>query len=185
MRMTNKVQVKMKHRPAFVIFLILSVLLIHCASSNQSTDPIVEQGTISPEDSLQLAIQDSLEQARAKEEELREALIELYKDEIYSRYQAQANTLTNYYILAQQHFYTGDFENALFLINRAALIKENADVLALRGSIYLGLGYINEFVSHWRRALEMDPSVPIPSSTYIIQQLQNNGLIDENLTKSF
>lgn len=67
----------MKHRPAFAFFLILSVLLIHCASSNQSIDPIVEQGTISPEDSLQLAIQDSLEQAQAKEEELREALIEL------------------------------------------------------------------------------------------------------------
>lgn len=175
----------MKNKPAILLFLFISISIIHCSSSKQSIEPTSDESSLSAEDSLQLAIEDSLEQVRAKEEELRNALVELYKDEIYSRYQAQTNTLTNYYILAQQHFYTGDFENALFLINRAALIKENADVLALRGSIYLGLGYINEFVSHWRRALEMDPSVPIPSSTYIIQQLQNNGLIDENLKKSF
>ncbi len=175
----------MKNRPAILLFLFISAFILHCSSSKQTVEPAIDESSLSEEDSLQIAIEDSLEQARAKEEELRKALVELYKDEIYSRYQAQANTLTNYYILAQQHFYTGDFENALFLINRAALIKENADVLALRGSIYLGLGYINEFVSHWRRALEMDPSVPIPSSTYIIQQLQNNGLIDENLKKSF
>ncbi len=175
----------MKNRPAILLFLFISAFILHCSSSKQTVEPAIDESSLSEEDSLQIAIEDSLEQARVKEEELRKALVELYKDEIYSRYQAQANTLTNYYILAQQHFYTGDFENALFLINRAALIKENADVLALRGSIYLGLGYINEFVSHWRRALEMDPSVPIPSSTYIIQQLQNNGLIDENLKKSF
>lgn len=175
----------MKNKPAILLFLFISISILHCSSSKQSIEPASDESSISAEDSLQLAIEDSLEQVRAKEEELRNALVELYKDEIYSRYQAQTNTLTNYYILAQQHFYTGDFDNALFLINRAALIKENADVLALRGSIYLGLGYINEFVSHWRRALEMDPSVPIPSSTYIIQQLQNNGLIDENLKKSF
>ncbi len=175
----------MINKPALLLFIFCTIFIIHCSSSIQTVDPISEENSISPEDSLQIAIQDSIDQAQAKEEELRNALIELYKDEIYSRYQAQANTLTNYYILAQQHFYTGDYENALFLINRAALIKENADVLALRGSVYLGLGYINEFVNHWRRALELDPEVPIPSSTYIIQQLQNNGLIDENLKKSF
>lgn len=166
-----------------ILFLIIG---INCGSSSeavQQEEEIIPQ--LSEEEKREKAEADSIEQVRAKEEELKNALIELYKDEIYSRYQAQANTLTNYYILAQQHFFTGDFENALFLVNRAALIKENADVLALRGSIYLGLGYINEFVNQWRRALEMDPEVPIPSSTYIIQQLQNNGLIDENLKKAF
>ncbi len=167
------------------IAVFFTLFVINCGSSGELTD---SDGGTSAVDSQELIISpeaDSIAQAQAKEEELRQALIELYKDDIYSRYQAQANTLTNYYILAQQHFYSGDFENALFLINRAALIKENADVLALRGSIYLGLGYINEFVNQWRRALEMDPEVPIPSSTYIIQQLQNNGLIDENLKKAF
>lgn len=162
------------------------LVILNCRPSNEViSEEVVETPAISTEDSIMFARQDSIAKADSADAALRSALIELYKDEIYSRYQAQANTLTNYYILAQQHFYTGDFENALFLINRAALIKENADVLALRGSIYLGLGYINEFVTHWRRALEMDENVPIPSSAYIIQQLQNNGLIDENLKKSF
>lgn len=145
-------------------------------------EPVADASEIDPKEQ---ALSDSLEQAKNEAQELREALIELYKDELYAKYQAQANTLSNFYLMAQQHFYSGDYENALFMINRAALIKENADVLALRGSIYLGLGYINEFISHWRRALEMDPSVPIPQSTYIIRQLQNNGLIDEQLRKAF
>lgn len=170
----------------YTFALIFTFLLLHCSSSSEVVEPEGETITELSEVELKAQAQaDSVAEAEAKEEELRSALIELYKDEIYSRYQAQANTLTNYYILAQQHFYSGDFENALFLINRAALIKENADVLALRGSIYLGLGYINEFVNQWRRALEMDPEVPLPSSAYIIQQLQNNGLIDENLKKAF
>ncbi len=170
----------------YTLALIFTFLLLHCSSSSEVVEPEGETITELSEVELKAQAQaDSVAEAEAKEEELRSALIELYKDEIYSRYQAQANTLTNYYILAQQHFYSGDFENALFLINRAALIKENADVLALRGSIYLGLGYINEFVNQWRRALEMDPEVPLPSSAYIIQQLQNNGLIDENLKKAF
>lgn len=167
------------------IALTITVLLFNCKSAEEVIDPVDEAPVLTPEEQQEIAIADSIAQAEEEQEELRKALVELYKDEIYSRYQAQANTLTNYYILAQQHFYTGDFENALFLINRAALIKENADVLALRGSIYLGLGYINEFVNQWRRALEMDPDVPLPSSAYIIQQLQNNGLINEDLKKAF
>lgn len=167
------------------IAILFSIISINCGSSSEVTDTEEVTADLSEEDLMAQAEADSIADAEAKQEELRNALIELYKDEIYARYQAQANTLTNYYILAQQHFFSGDFENALFLVNRAALIKENADVLALRGSIYLGLGYINEFVNQWRRALEMDPEVPIPSSTYIIQQLQNNGLIDENLKKAF
>jgi len=167
------------------IAILLLFISLNCRSSNELTDLEDVSPELSIEEALANAQADSIAAAEAKEEKLRNALIELYKDEIYARYQAQANTLTNYYILAQQHFFSGDFQNALFLINRAALIKENADVLALRGSIYLGLGYINEFVNQWRRALEMDPTVPIPSSTYIIQQLQNNGLIDENLKKAF
>jgi tetratricopeptide (TPR) repeat protein len=168
------------------IAILVSIINLNCRSSAEVTESFDEEiPELSEEQVLAQAQADSIAEAQAKEEELRNSLIELYKDEIYARYQAQANTLTKYYILAQQHFFSGDFENALFLVNRAALIKENADVLALRGSIYLGLGYINEFVNQWRRALEMDPDVPIPSSTYIIQQLQNNGLIDENLKKAF
>lgn len=175
----------MMKAPFISILIFLIIFGLNCGTSSEAVgDNTVSEG-VTVEEPVFDPVADSLAQIEAEEQELREALIELYKDEVYSRYQSQANTLTNYYILAQQHFYSGDFQNALFLVNRAALIKENADVLALRGSIYLGLGYINEFVNQWRRALEMDPDVPIPSSTYIIQQLQNNGLIDQNLKKAF
>ncbi len=163
--------------------ILVILFFISCRSTNTvQQSELAEQTGPSPEEQARL---DSIQQAEEEAQRLLDALTDLYKDEIYSNYQAQANTLTNYYILAQQNFFAGDYENALFLINRAALIKESADVLALRGSIYLGLGYINEFVNHWRRALEMDPEVPIPQSPYIIQQLQNNGLIDERLRKAF
>ncbi|MEQ9308775.1 MAG: hypothetical protein RLN90_04920 [Balneolaceae bacterium] len=115
----------------------------------------------------------------------REALLEVYKDELSEIYQTEANSILTYYIYAQQRFYSGDYQNALTYINMASNIKENADVLALKGSIYLGLGLTDNFVANWRQALELDPEVPIPPSPYIIQQLQQNGLIDQNMKKSF
>lgn len=115
----------------------------------------------------------------------REALVNVYKEELNEIYQTDANGIVSFYILAQQRLYSGDYQNALIYINRAAKIKENADILALKGSIYLGLGLIENFVANWRQALELDSEVPIPPSPYIVQQLQQNGLIDENLKKSF
>tara|TARA_R110000868_G_scaffold304437_10_gene565146 strand:- start:19152 stop:19466 length:315 start_codon:yes stop_codon:yes gene_type:complete len=100
-------------------------------------------------------------------------------------YRTDANGIISYYILAQQRFYNGDYQNALKYINTAANIRENADILALKGSIYLGLGSTENFVANWRQALEIDADVPIPPIPYIVQQLQQNGLIDSNLKKSF
>ncbi|GAB5408490.1 MAG: hypothetical protein BalsKO_08550 [Balneolaceae bacterium] len=128
------------------------------------------QNTLVPEDSIQTK---------------KDALLEVYKDELNEIYQTDANGIITYYILAQQRLYSGDYQNALIFINRAAEIKENADILAMKGSIYLGLGLTENFVANWRQALELDPEVPIPPSPYIVQQLQLNGLIDENLKKSF
>lgn len=119
------------------------------------------------------------------EEQRREELKELYKEELTDQYQAEANGLINYYIFAQQRFYAGDYQNALVLINRAAAIRENADILALKGSIYLGLGQNENFLASWRQALELDPEIPIPNLPYVVQQLQLNGLLDENFQKAF
>ncbi|MFV1884483.1 MAG: hypothetical protein ACMZ7B_08350 [Balneola sp.] len=130
-------------------------------------------------------VQAALEDTVSPEQKRREQLTELYKEELSDQYQADANGLINFYILAQQRFFTGDYQNALILINRAASIKENADVLALKGSIYLGLGQTENFVANWRQALELDADVPIPPLPYIVQQLQLNGLLDENLQKAF
>lgn len=113
-----------------------------------------------------------LEQAR------RDSLIQVYKEELHKDYQTKANRVTTLYVLSQQKFFSGEYEDALFLINRALQVKETADLLALKGSIYLGLGSMENFVAFWRRALEMDENLPIPPSPAIVNELKRQGLIE-------
>ena len=169
-----------------VVSLILTIHISCISTSNISEEnqEIISESEIKKQN-LANAHADSLAEEKAKEEKLRKSLTKIHKDEMYAQYQDQANTLSNYYVLAQQEFYARNYKNALVLINHAAIIKESADVLALRGSIYLGLGDIKKFVSQWRKALEMDPDVPIPIIADIIQQLQAYGLLDVNLKKAF
>ena len=149
------------------------------ASTAQNTD---EQQISEVQNEVQEA---AAEDTLTAEEQRIEELKELYKEELTEQYQAEANGLINFYILAQQRFYAGDYQNALVLINRASAIKENADVLALKGNIYLGLGQEENFLASWRQALELDPEIPIPNLPYVVQQLQLNGLLDENFQKAF
>ncbi len=112
-------------------------------------------------------------------------LTEDYKKELDKQYLGKANGITTYYILAQQQFYNAEYEDALYLINKAIAIKETPDVIALKGSIYLGLGSIDLFTQNWKRALEMDKNIPIPNSSVIIKELQNQGLINDKLERNF
>ncbi|XWN38644.1 MAG: hypothetical protein ROO71_06770 [Balneola sp.] len=64
------------------------------------------------------------------------------------------------------------------MINRALEVKETAELLALKGSIYLGLGSVESFVTFWRMALEMDENLPIPPSPAIVEELRRQGLIE-------
>jgi tetratricopeptide (TPR) repeat protein len=108
----------------------------------------------------------------------RDSLTQVYKEELHKDYQTKANRITTLYILSQQKFYSGEYQDALFLINRALQVKETADLLALKGSIYLGLGSTENFVAFWRRALEMDENLPIPPSPAIVNELKRQGLIE-------
>ena len=163
------------------------MLSLACGSSAEIASP-AENPTVQNEGDTNISTppsQPAPQDSVSPEEKRREQLTELYKEELSDQYQADANGLINFYILAQQRFFTGDYQNALILINRAAAIKENADVLALKGSIYLGLGQTENFVANWRQALELDAEVPIPPLPYVVQQLRLNGLLDENLQKAF
>ncbi|MFY0698498.1 MAG: hypothetical protein JXR11_11640 [Balneola sp.] len=108
----------------------------------------------------------------------RDSLMQVYRKELHKDYQTKANRITTLYILSQQKFYSGEYQDALFLINRALQVKETADLLALKGSIYLGLGSSENFVAFWRRALEMDENLPIPPSPAIVDELKRQGLIE-------
>ncbi len=112
-------------------------------------------------------------------------LTEDYKKDLEKQYLGKANGITTYYILAQQQFYNAEYEDALYLINKAIAIKETPDIIALKGSIYLGLGSIDLFTQNWKRALEMDKNIPIPNSSVIIKELQNQGLINDKLERNF
>ncbi|MFA5667811.1 MAG: hypothetical protein WC967_01110 [Balneolaceae bacterium] len=108
-----------------------------------------------------------------------------YRNELNQKYKDAANAVTTYFILAQQQFFLGEYDDALFLINQATNFKENADILALKGSIYLGLGDREKFISYWRQALEIDANVPIPPSPYVEQQLKAEGLLNNQLQRNF
>lgn len=143
----------------------------------QETPPIVE--TEEPE------VVEESDNIPTEEELRRGKLTEIYKTELNEKYNADANSLATFYIQAQQKFYTGEYQSALFFIDRAVEIKETADILALKGSIYLGLGSREAFVENWRKALTLDANVPIPPSPIIIRFLKETGLVNENLQKNF
>lgn len=156
--------------------------IIGCGSSNEVTSNVSQdsnQETIQP-DSVQV-----VDQVVDPEKILRDSLTQVYKDDLHRINQIKANRITTFYIMAQQKFYSGEYEQALFLINRAERVKETADVLALKGSIYLGLGSIENFITYWRRALDLDSNVPIPPSPAIVAELKKHGLINDNPDRNF
>lgn len=94
------------------------------------------------------------------------------------QFERMANNVTHLYITAQQLFYGGYSEQALIMIRQANEVRENADIRALKGSIYLSLGNREKFEENWKKAMELDKNVPIPSIPIIQQELQNLGLLD-------
>lgn len=160
-------------------FSILVILFSACRSSDVMT---IDQ---SPEPNTADSLQAEAKDRPTREDTLRTRIKESLKDDLYDLYRSDANRLTNFHVLAQQYFYQANYEEALIMANRALSIRENANTLALRGSIFLGLGDTRRFEDDWRRALELDENVPIPRSEYIITALQNYGIIDSNLNRGF
>lgn len=163
--------------------LLLSVfIIVGCGSGKELQNDSTTMEEIPADTSV---VEESTEIDTSEEDELRAQLEEQYRQQLYNEYQARANGVTSYYILAQQQFYSGQYQNALYLINKALRVKETADVIALKGSILLGLGATELFVEHWSKALEMDENVPIPFSSFIRKQLQEHGLVDENFERNY
>lgn len=169
----------------FQHFLILGVLMIFVSACSTTKELPKEVAPVEPaqtevaENTAEVA-----EQAK-KAEEQRTKLEDLYKEELRKEYQAKANSLTTYYVLAQQQYFKSQYKNAFYLINKAAKVKETSDVLALKGNIYLALGSKEKFAENWRKALEMDDDIILPSSYALIQELRKQGLINANFKRNF
>jgi len=100
------------------------------------------------------------------------------ESELKSQFQQQANNITHLYVSAQQYFYNDEVEQALVFIKQANSIRDNSDVKAFKGSIYLSLDNYEKFEENWRKAFELDKDVPIPPIQAVQQELKNLGLID-------
>lgn len=164
----------------YILTFVVGFYTVSCSSSKnleqQNEGELTEQTDSVATDTTELLT----EKEKAAEKERREKLEDKYKEELNEEYQGQANGITTFYAAAQRLFYMGKFQNALYHIDKAAEIKETADILALRGSIYLGLGDTDKFVEQWNQALQMDENVPIPNVPHLIRQLKAQGLISEN-----
>lgn len=119
-------------------------------------------------------------QTEAKQDDQIITLKKKYRQQLIDEYNTEANKIITFYLQAQRRFYEQEYEDALDFINKALNIREIADAYALKGSIYLGLGDTENFRKNWQQALQMDQNIPLPRSDYIIEELQNNGLLNEN-----
>ncbi len=165
---------------------LLIFLSLGCTSSKELSATVnpPQKELTETADTLSAAEEKARQQKKA-EEKLKAELEEKYKQLLYNRHQSRANGLTTYYILAQQQFYARQYNNAMYLIEKAASFKETPDVMALRGNIYLALGQKDKFAQEWRKALELDPDIPIPSLPFITNELKNQGLINDSYNRNF
>lgn len=169
----------------YSLTLIAFVLILPACSGTKEIATDTTSENSDQAEVIDSSIAENAPDAVNEQDSLRSIAIEEYKIELTEEYGSKANVLTSFYINAQQRFYNGDYQNALLLVNKALAIQENADALALKGSIYLGLGSLQGFTENWRKALEMDPEIPIPPAPAIVRQLQETGLIDQNLKRNF
>lgn len=152
-----------------------------CSSSQELTETNDSNNDI-PSEQLEIDLPDANElltnSADSVYTELEDRNLALAENALKMEFQSEANNITHLYVTAQQLFYNGNSEEALILIQQANEVRDNADIKALKGSIYLSLGNREKFEENWRNAFELDATVPIPPIPIIERELQNLGLID-------
>ena len=94
-----------------------------------------------------------------------------------AEYSKKANLVINHYVRAQQSFYHEKHLLALQEINSALDLIENADLLALKGAIYYGMGQYEEAASTFTRAFSLDKSLPLPRVAGLYGWLTDNNLM--------
>lgn len=166
--------------------MILVLDISACKSSkNATTEDVTQEAQDTQDDSLANSDTANVIEENDLDKNRLDSLKQVYKDQLYDENKNKANRITTFYILAQQKFYNGEYDEALFLINRAIQVRETADVLALKGSIYFGLGATENFITFWGKALAIDKDVPIPPIPAIVAELKKHGLINEIPNRNF
>jgi tetratricopeptide (TPR) repeat protein len=102
---------------------------------------------------------------------------ENFRKRLRNEYSEKANKISDYYLKAQRALYRDDFDKALEEIDRALEIHKNADLLALKGSIYFSMKSFTEATVYWQEALKLDKNLPIPHIKGLKQWLTESGLM--------
>lgn len=88
----------------------------------------------------------------------------------------KANQISNYYLIAQRAMYKKEYQKALENIDLALAIHKNADLLALKGSIFFSMGSIERAKTIFTEALKMDENLPVPLLAGLNEWLIKEGL---------
>jgi tetratricopeptide (TPR) repeat protein len=91
-------------------------------------------------------------------------------------YAKKANQISNYYLIAQRAMYKKEYQKALENIDLALAIHKNADLLALKGSIFFAMGSFERAKAIFSEAFKMDKNLPVPLLAGLNEWLMKEGL---------
>lgn len=140
-------------------FLLALVLTGLCDASGMPA-PVAQQGA----DHAQRSMTDE-EMAVLRERMIRE-------------HAEKANKVFDMYVKAQQAFYRERFVEALEHVDQGLALAENADLLALKGTIFFRAGHQVDARKAFTHALTLDPAVPLLQVRGLTEWLQQERLLN-------
>jgi len=102
---------------------------------------------------------------------------EKFRMRLESEYAEKANKISDHYLKAQRALYGREYQKAHQEIDKALKIHRNADLLALKGSIYFSTGDLVQAKKNWEEALKLDKTLPLPHINGLKEWLHNSGLL--------
>jgi len=102
---------------------------------------------------------------------------EKFRMRLESEYAEKANKIADHYLKAQRALYRQEYQKAHQEIDKALKIHRNADLLALKGSIYFSAGDLVQAKKYWEEALKLDETLPLPHINGLKKWLHDSGLL--------
>ena len=102
---------------------------------------------------------------------------EKFKMRLEAEYAEKANIIADHYLKAQRALYRQEYHKAQQEIDKALKIHRNADLLALKGSIYFSTGDLVQAKKYWEEAFKLDKNLPLPHISELKKWLHDSGLL--------
>lgn len=104
--------------------------------------------------------------------------VQKFRERLSREYAEQANQIINYYLIAQRSLYKQEYEKALENINMALNIHKNADLLALKASVYWAMSSFEKARTLFAEAFQLDKDLPLPHLKGLSEWLKKEKLIE-------